>query len=155
MKRIAVCLLTVVMILTLTGCGGGKAKEIDLNALAGDLTASAAFTVDMTQYTTPDGVAAGIYRYEAADVESAVLYYSGSTGEEIFLAKAKDSAAADRLEQACKDRVTSQQASLENYVPEAIVRLQNAVSVKEANYVILVVADDAAAARSIVDGYLK
>lgn len=153
MKRAIVCLLTVVMILSLSACGGGK--DVDLQALAGDLVASAAFTEDMSQYAAAPGVSQGLYQYEAADVEECLLYCNPTSAEEIFLAKATGEDAAKTLEGICSARVENQISWLQNYTPDAVPRLENAILTVEGNYVIFVVANDAAAAQSVVDGYLK
>lgn len=153
MKRIAICILVVLMIVTLTACGGGK--DVDLDALAGELTASAAFTMDMTQFQASESVIAGTYGFDAGEVTKCSLYVNTGTAEEIFLAQAKDSKAADRLEELCKTRVEAQTTWMQSYVPEAVPRLQNAIIAKSGSYVVMVVADDSAAAKSIVDGYMK
>ena len=152
-KRLAVCLLTIALMLCLASCGGDK--DIDLKALGQDLANSTAFSVDMNQFAAADGIAAGVYRFSADEAESSVMYYSGSTGEEMLLAKAKDANAASHLEELCRTRVSDQQSVLQSYVPEAIPRLQNAIIAKSGSYVIFVVANDAAAAQSVVDKYLK
>ena len=155
MKKAIALIVTVCMMLLLTACGGGKAKDVDLDALAGDLTASGAFTMDMNQYAMNGDLAAPTYGFDAGDVEKCVFYFVSGTGEEIFLAKAVSEDAAARLEGLCADRVASQKASLENYVPEAIPRLDSAVTVRQGQYVIFVVANDGAAAKAVVDKYVK
>ena len=154
-KKLGVCLLVLALILCLASCGGGKAKDIDIEALAKDLAASAAFTTDMSPYVVAAGVAAGLYRYEPSDVESCVLYANTSTGEEIFVAKAASADAAKNVSALCQQRVSDQKSVLESYVPEAIPRLDSAIVTVSGQTVIFVVADDAAAAQAVVDGYLK
>ena len=153
MKRIAICLLTLLLVLLLTACGGGK--EVDLDALAGELTSSAAFTMDMTQFQASDSAIAGTYGLADGQVTKSLMYYNTGTAEEIFLAQAADSKNADAVEQLCASRVEAQTAWMQNYVPEAVPRLENAVIEKSGDYVVLVVANDSAAAKSIVDSYLK
>ena len=155
LKRIGVCVLVLVLVLCLASCGGGKAKDIDVEALGRDLAASAAFTVDMSQFPVASGVAASTYRYEADQVESCVMYASPSSGEEIFVAKAASADAAKTLSGQCTQRVADQKTVLSSYVPEAIPRLDNAINTVAGQYVIFVVANDAAAAQAVVDGYVK
>ena len=155
MKKAIALILAVCMILVLTACGGGKAKDVDIDALAKELTASGAFTVDMGQYALNADLAAPTYGFDAADVGSSLYYFSSSTGEEIFLAKTSGEDAAAKLEGLCADRVAGQKASLENYAPDAIPRLDSAVTVRQGQYLIFVVANDSAAARTIVDKYVK
>lgn len=153
MKRVCVCIVIAALLLCLTACGGGK--DVDLEGLAADLTASGAFTEDMNQYAAAPGVAQGLYRYEDGDMEQCILYCNATSGEEIFLAKTSGEDVAETMENACHDRVTNQIAWLENYAPDAVPRLENAIVLRQGNYVIFVVANDAAAAQSIVDGYVK
>lgn len=153
MKKLAICLLTLIMVLLLTACGGGK--DVDLDALAGELTSSAAFTMDMTQFQASDSAAAGTYGFDAAEVTRSTLYVNTGTAEEIFLAQGKDSKAADHLEELCKSRIEAQTSWMSSYVPEAVPRLENAVLARSGSYVVLVVADDSAAAKTIVNKYVK
>ncbi len=155
MKKAIALIVTVCMMLLLTACGGGKAKDVDLDALAGELTASGAFTMDMSQYAMNADLAAPTYGFDAGDVEKSVFYFVSGTGEEIFLAKAVSEDAAAGLESRCADRVAGQKASLENYAPDAIPRLDNAITVRQGQYVIFVVANDSAVAQTIVDKYVK
>lgn len=155
MKRIIACLLAVCMMLLLTACGSDESGDsgVDLEALAGELTESAAFTMEMSQYQVNAAVASGTYGYDDSEVKSCMMYYNGAAGEEIYLAQAADGDAADHLAALCKTRVENQELSLQNYVPEAIPRLENAVIETSGEYVVFVVADDSAAARAIVDRY--
>ena len=155
MKKAIALIVTVCMMLLLTACGGGKTKDVDIDALAKDLAASGAFTMDMGQYVMNADLAAPTYRFDAADVESCQFYFISGTGEEIFLAKATSDDAAAKLEGLCADRVAGQKASLESYAPDAIPRLDNAITVRQGQYVIFVVANDSAAAQAIVDKYVK
>ena len=152
-KRIAACLLAVAMIFVLASCGGKK--EVDLDALAGELTASSAFTVDMSQKKMADSVIPQTYFYEASEVARAAMYFNGDTVEEILLVQASDSKAADHLEELCRTRVDNEIEWMKSYSPEAVQRLENAILVKSDRYVVMVVANDAAAAKGIVDGYFK
>lgn len=156
MKKAIACIVALCLILTLTACGGGGSKkDVDLDALASELTASAAFTMDISQYAMQAAVAAPTYGYDAADVTSVKFYYNNGSAEEIFLAQAASEDAAADLEQLCSDRVANQQTVLESYNPDAIPRLQSAVIVRSGVYVALVVANDNAAAKTIVDKYVK
>lgn len=155
MKKAIALIVAACMLLLLTACGGGKARDVDLDALAKDLAASGAFTMDISQYAMNADLAAPTYGFDAGDVEKSVFYFISGTGEEIFLAKAASEDAAEKLEGLCADRVTAQKASLENYAPDAIPRLDNAVTVRQGLYVVFVVAEDSAAAKTIVDKYVK
>ena len=152
MKKILAFVLALCMALSLCACGGSKAKEIDLDALAEELLASGAFTDLLSQPAA--GVAARLYGFEDGDVVKAVLYTgTGATAEEIFLAEASDSASASALKAACEHRVETQKLAFENYAPGEVSKLDGAVLVTSGNVVIFVVAADAAAAQSVVDSH--
>ena len=76
---------------------------------------------------------------------------SGATAEEIAVFEAADKAAADRLYKAAQERVENQKTAFEDYVPAEMTKLGNPVLVKKGSFVVLCVADDAAAAKKIVD----
>ena len=152
-KKVAACLLTLAMVLFLASCGGGK--DVDLDALAGELTASAAFTMDMAQFQASGAAVSGTYGFDESEVTKSYMYYNTGTGEEIFLAQAADSKAAGHLQELCQTRLDAQTAWLQSYMPEAVPRLENAVLARSGSYVVLVVADDRAAAKTIVDKDVK
>ena len=153
MKKLLIILMALAMLAGLCACGGGgEAKEIDLDALAAELTACEAFTDILSQ--PADGVAARLYGFEDGDVVKCVMYTgTGATAEEIFLAQAADGAAAAALKTACEQRVENQKLAFRSYAPAEVEKLDNAVIMTSGNYVVLVVSADAAAVRSIVESY--
>ena len=153
MKKLTAMLLAVVMLAALCACGGGSgAKEVDLDALAAELTGSDAFSDILNP--PADGVAARLYNIEDGATKQVILYVgTGATAEEIFLAEASDASAAAALKTACEERVSDQKTMFANYAPGEVAKLDDAVLVTSGNYVILVVAADAAAARGIVESY--
>ncbi len=153
MKRLLAFLLAAAMLAALCACGGGSKTAIDLDALAAELTASDAFTDALSQ--PADGVAARLYDFSDGDVKTCLLYTgTGATAEEIFLAEAADAAAAAALKTACEERVSNQKSVFANYAPDEVAKLDAAAIVTSGNYVILVVAADAAAARTILDNHV-
>ncbi len=154
MKRLLVCVLAAAMLLVTAACGGGKAVEVDMEALAAELLDSGAFTDILSQ--VPDTAAPVTYGLDAADVSGCVMYAStGATAEEIFIVHVSDSGAVSRAEEAARRRIANQQAAFENYAPAEIPKLQDAVVETAGDYVIVVISGDAAAARAVVDGYLS
>ena len=156
MKKIVIMLLAALLLAAaLCGCGGGKnAKTIDLDALGAELAQSEVFTDTMSQ--PAEGIAARIYGFEEADVKKCVLYTgTGATAEEIFLVETSGEKSVSALKGACESRIANQKTAFQNYVPEELVKLDDAVLVTEGNYVLLVISSDSAAARAIVEGYTK
>lgn len=155
MKKLVILAVSLAMLLALCACGGGGSsagKEIDLDALASELTASGAFSDLLSQ--PADGVAARLYDFADGDVVKCVMYTgTGATAEEIFLAQAASADAAAALKTACETRVENQKLAFRSYAPGEVDKLDSAVIVTSGNYVMLVVSADAAAARSIVESY--
>lgn len=153
MKRIIALSLTLILLVSLCACGGkGGAKEIDLEALAQELTAAGIFTDTMSR--AADDLPARIYGLAEGDAVKTVLYTgTGATAEEIFLAQASGPDGVKAIQSACQTRLDNQKRSFENYVPEELVKLDDAVVVTAGDYVLMVVSADAGAARSVVESY--
>ena len=149
MKKLVICFCVLILVLCLSGCGGGN-KGVDLNDLAQDLLDSGAFSDVMSPMA--DGVPAMTYGFDAADVEECVMYYgTGATAEEIFLAKTTGAEAAARLQDLCQTRIQNQQAAFANYVPAEMPKLQSAVIGTAGSYVVLIVSNDPGTCQSIVE----
>ena len=155
MKKVLVCLLAVSLILLLTACGGGKAKNVDLNALAGELTGGSAFTADISGFSLAQNIAEMTFGFSAEQVVSCQYYYNNGSNEELLVAQAADADSASALEEMCQTRVELQKSTLVNYNPDAIPRLDSAVIEKSGNYVVYVVCADSAAAKTVVDKYFQ
>ena len=153
MKRIIALTLTLLLLVSLCACGGkGGGKEIDLEALAQELTDSGIFTDVMSR--AADDLPARIYGLGEGDAVKTVLYTgTGATAEEIFLAQASGGDGVKALQDACETRLEKQKLSFENYVPGELVKLDDAVLVTAGDYVLLVVSADAGTARDVVERY--
>lgn len=151
MKRIVLLAVSLAMLLALCACGGGGSKkDVDLDALASELTASGAFTDIMSQ--PADGVPSRLYGFQDGDVSKCVMFTgTGATAEEIFLAQTSGSDAAAQLQTACEQRVENQKLAFRSYAPAEVEKLDNAVIVTDGNYVFLVVSADASAVRAILE----
>lgn len=153
-KRILACLLLLLLVPCLTACGGDKAKEVDMNALAEELLQSGAFLSDMSQYQVSGSAAAMTFGFGEGATVSCSMYFNSAEGETILLAQAAEGG-AESLKELCQTWVDNQKASLQDYRPEAIPRLDSAILESAGDYVILVTANDASAARTVVDKYFK
>ena len=129
MKRILLPLLA--LCLCLTACGGTADEAgYDPAAAAQALLDSGAFT-------------------QALD---ALVYASLSAGaEEIAVLKLGSAGAAEAALTALENRVAEQREALESYQPEEVGKLDSAIVEQKGNTVLLVVAADAALARSTLD----
>lgn len=150
MRKIVVLLVTVLTVLGLTACG--KAKTVDVTDAASRLASEITYTDEMAEIDLD--TAGMIYYLEDAQITNAKIYESsGATAEEIAVFECASSADADKVMTAMQQRVEEQKESFKDYVPEELLKLDNAVLIKNGNYVMLSVSDDAEAAQKIINSY--
>ncbi len=148
-KTILLCITVLIMVLTMPGCNKEE-KTIDVAALGDALLNNITYTDEMAAIDLE--TAGMIYYFGEASVTNACIYESsGATAEEIAVFECADEASADLMEKAVADRIAEQKESFENYVPEELVKLDNAILVRSGKYVILSVSADAEQARKIID----
>lgn len=152
MKKKILAALIAAVTLTFSGCGSKSEPEINIDDLAADLASGVAFDDELS--LIDDGMITMVYDTDV--FEDAVLYMgSGATAEEIAVFACEDkTAAAGALDEA-KAHIESQIVSYEDYVPEEVQRLEEAIVRQEGRYVIVVVTADTDAAEKVIDGYLK
>ena len=154
MKNLLIRLLpgVLALCLTLSACGGGQsAQSYDPTATAKALLDSDAFsdTLDSLDKDT----AAQMYGIDAATITDCAVYTSLSMGaEEIAVLTLTDEDAAKTAKAALDKRVSDQTAALESYMPGEVDKLNHAIVEQSGNTALLVVAADADAARSVLDG---
>ena len=73
----------------------------------------------------------------------------------LLILDAGDDQEAQTLMEGLEQHVADQTASYASYLPGEVYKLENAILERYGNYVILCVAADAAAAQSVIDGYVK
>ena len=155
MKKFVFLLLSLVFLTALCACGG-SAPQTDFapSDLTAELLDSSYFT-DLLSEMDLD-VALELYGIDASQVDSCSVYLgTGATAEEIAVFKAKDADSAKAIADALKDRVSSQIAAYENYVPAEVPKLKSAILRSSGVYSIYVTAADAKAAGEIIDKYMK
>lgn len=141
-----------ILCLTLSACGGGgSAKSYDPATTAKALLESDAFTDTLD--TLDKDTAAAMYGIDAATITDCAVYASLSMGaEEIAVLTLTDEAAAKTAKEALDKRVSDQITALESYMPGEVDKLNHAIVEQAGNTALLVVAADADAARSVLDG---
>ena len=154
MKRALYVLFSLVLIFSiLSGCGEKDVENVDFDALSGQLLDSGAFT-DLLCPLTKD-ITASLYGIDEADIENFALFCStGATAEEIALFKAVDEAAAQRIMDAVEKRITNQITSYENYVPEEVPKLEDAIIRQNGLFIAYITADKSNKAAKILDAYM-
>lgn len=143
MKKIVLTILSLCIFITaFAGCGGKSGeKEYNLEALSAEIVASSAFS-DILNQVNPD-IAPVFYGFDAADVESMILYCStGATTEEVGIFKCTDKDAASRVLEKAQERVSFQKTSYESYAPAEVPKLDDAIVKADGVYVFYIVAND-------------
>lgn len=151
-----VLILLVGMVLMMTACTKEEPKEWSsftqplAEALLEDVKFSQELApVDMNLLTPMYGVE------EAMLQDYAVYMSSGGTADEFAIFFAKDTETAKEITKFVEMRVEDQKSVMENYLPEEMSKLENAVIKSEGPYVILCVTDDAETAKDIIHGYFQ
>lgn len=153
MKKLMITLCAVMMLLSLTACGGGKSKEVsvDVNKLASEL--QAAVTSDTLSQTAAEMVPS-IYGFNAEDAENSVAYASsGATACEIAVVQSKDSSKTGDMEKLFQSRADSQSALYASYNEGEVAKLDKAIIKSAGSYTVFCVCDDTAKAEEILKGY--
>ena len=152
MKKITALVLSVVLILSLAACGGStKARDIDINTMAEKLVSGIEYDDELS--LMEDYLFAYLYGdVTIEDVDSFVIYISsGATAEEVACFKAIDESAAQSIETGLKSHIEDQIESFTDYVPAEVKRLEDAVLVREGQYVILSVSGSPEEAKKIIN----
>jgi len=141
-------LLLVLTLSLLVSCA--PAVTIDINAMAEDLVANAAF-IDEPVKRRDDTIAD---RYDCTGYVTAVAYATGgATAEEIALFEAENADAAAAIYEAMEYYLSSQRRSYESYNPEGVVNLNGAILEQHGNYILYCVCGDASSAADIIATY--
>ena len=152
MKKTGVWMVAFMLLLTMAGCGGNKAVEADVEAIADGLKSAVTFKDDLT---TPEITVDQLYGVDAADVVKAKYYTGTSTAEEIAAIEAKDEDAAARIKAALDKHIQEQKEIYADYAPEELTKLGNPVLVSKGKYVVLCVSDENDEANTEMDKHWK
>jgi len=97
-----------------------------------------------------------IDQVDRADLKAHVVIASGGiTAEEIALFEAVDETAAQRVEQAMKDRFEYFRTSFGNYTPEQLVNLEDPALIRNGNYVFSVISGENDKARELINSWIS
>ena len=154
-KRMA-CVVAAAVLMLSAGCAKQSAapRTADVNAVADEIAKTVKFKDQMSPIAQKTAV--NLYGLDAGDVAKARVYEStGATAEEVAAFEAKDDAAAAKAEQATQQRVEDQKAAFQDYQPKEMSKLKAPLIVRSGKYVVLVVADDTSAAKTVTDKYFS
>lgn len=149
MKKLYALLLTTLMLLSLTACGGGGEVTAKASDLANDL-AKASVTGDSLSEISSD-IMVSTYFVDAQKVEdSSALLSTGSTACEIAVIKCSSSDYASEVKTLFENRVKSQSDLYASYNAAEVTRLDSAIIKTSGSYVVLCVCDDVDAANEVL-----
>ncbi len=128
-----------------------EGETVDISALASRLLKEISYEDELSEL---DLETAGMFiNFGDADITEAAIYESsGATAEEIIVLLCADAANAGKAEEALKQRVEEQKKAFEDYVPEELKKLGEAVIVTNGNVAILSVSNSPDIAREILSG---
>lgn len=153
MKKFTAILCAAVMAFSLTGCGGGKDKDVSIDTakLAGELLE----TVSSDKLTeTASDMLPSIYFFENGTIEEGTAFSSsGATACEIAVVKSKDAENTADVEKLFQTRVNNQSDLYASYNESEVARLDDAIIKSAGAYTVLCVTDDTDAADKILKEY--
>lgn len=148
-KILTAIVCAAVSVVIFAGCGKSS-QNVDLNAVADELLDEAGFEDELIK-AQPASVE-NIYFIESDMASEMVVYMSSnnSTPEEIALFKATDADSLAKLETVVNGRLEEQKMSFENYAPDEVYKIENAVVKKSGDYIFMVICPDSETANKIV-----
>lgn len=129
--------------LLLCGCSRAAEKtDVPVSDISSKLISELTWVDSLRQLD--DSVVEKFYGFDTSKLDSYEVYVSdsGSTAEEIAVVKLSDASAKSDVTAAMEKRVEKQKKQFENYMPEEMYKLENALISEHGNYIILVVADE-------------
>lgn len=140
----------------LAGCsarGGAAAANVNPAAAAEAILSEVTFRDSLVK--AEDGAAESFYRLDDTIADYAIhISGSGATAEEVAVLKVAEGASTDDAKAIIEKRVEDLKFKFEDYVPEEMVKLNDPVIVTGGDVVILVLADDTAAAKKAAEAQL-
>ena len=151
MKTLALCLC---LLLALSACG--SSSYISFDDVYTDLTTEIDFGDNMAEMS--EIAAENFYFIYDTDVmEDFVIYMdeSNSTPNEIALFRLAEESDRTTVETIVKNRINDLKIGFEDYDPDEMYKLENAVVKAQGKFVMMVICGDNAKAAEIINGYLK
>jgi citrate synthase len=147
--------IAAVLLILMTGCSGSRnAKDVDVQTVADELINTITFQDQMSELN--QDTALDIFGIAPDDVVKAAVYEStGATAEEVAAFESKDETAADRVKEKAEERIETQKAGFQDYVPAEMEKLKDPVLIQQGKYVILCVSDDNETAKKTIDKFFS
>ena len=144
MKKIFVILLSACLLATLTACGGGEEKSMDM-ANTYEKLAQAVELPDMLEL--PEDLILDLCGINAEDVNQCrvVICEDSLRTDEIWLVEAKDEERAKAVEALAQNRLKAKAEESITYSPEQYAVVEKAQLIRTGRFVALLVSPDAEA----------
>ncbi len=150
MKKILSGIVFAVLCLSLTACGEKTAEFSPAKDAAELREAEGAFTTALTQID--QATACALYGIDEATVTASAVYASPSSAEELAIFTLDSDEAAQAAQTALGYRVEDRLEELEDYMPEEMDKLKDAVIEKRGSSVLLVIASDYGPVSEFLEG---
>ena len=153
-KFVKVLALVLCLMLALTACG--KGSYISFDDVYNDLTTDIDFGGNMAEMS--EIAAENFYLiYDTDILEEFVIYMdeSNATPNEIALFRLAKESDRTTVETIVKNRINDLKIGFEDYNPDEMYKLENAVVKSSGNYVMMVICKDNSKAAEIINSYLK
>lgn len=148
--KTAIVTLLSLLLAGLCACGGGNGStSVDIKTLPEAILEQVKFEDTLAEldqdaienlYDVPEGVTARVF------------LGSGATAEEIAVFTAQDEAAAKTMLENAKTHISERTESFENYIPEQVKLLDNAIVKQFGTSVVVCVAADTDTALKVIGG---
>ncbi len=151
---IKILALSLCLMLCLSACG--SSSYVSFDDVYADLTTEIDFGDNMSEMS--EIAAENFYFiYEPEKIEDFVIYMdeSNATPNEIALFRLGEESDRTALEEVVKSRINDLKIGFEDYNPDEMYKLENAVIKAQGKYVMMVICEDNAKASEIINGYLK
>lgn len=151
MKKIFCSACVIILIISACGCTTSEKVYINMDDFASYLLQNIKFEDELTKLD--DDMISNIYDIEEG-VTASVYVGSGATAEEIAIFKTLNNNNAKKVKEAITDHIKKQKDSFSSYMPLELKKLNNAVIIEKAPYIILLISNESDV-KSIIEKYNK
>ena len=131
----------------------GAELDFETKELADSIFERGEFKDDLAELSS-DVALERLYALDSSKIEDSSFYTNtNATAEEIAVIKVNDPAYVQTVIEAYNQRVAEQKEACENYLPDEMPKLNDAVIESQGNYVVLCISMDSENAREIIGEY--